>query len=43
MPITAYLEGVAELEEAAGLVVGVELIVETLEVSSATAAINSVT
>ena len=35
------LEGVAELEAAADLVVGVELVAETLEASSASAATNS--
>ena len=35
------LEGVAEMEEAANLVVWLELVVETLEASSASAAINS--
>ena len=40
MPITVDLEGVAELEEAARLVVGVELVAETLQASSATATNN---
>ena len=37
------LEGVAELEEAANLVVGVELVAETLEASNASSATNSAT
>ena len=37
------LEGVAELEEAADLVVGVELVAETLEASNASTATNSAT
>ena len=37
------LEGVAELEEAADLVVGVELVAETLEASNASIATNSAT
>ena len=37
------LEGVAELEEAAHLVVGVELVAESLEASNASTAINSAT
>ena len=37
------LEGVAELEEAADLVVGVELVAETLEASNASSATNSAT
>ena len=36
-------EGVAELEEAAHLVVGVELVAETLEASNASTATNSAT
>ena len=40
MLTTVDLEGVAELEEAADLVVGVELVVETLEASSASVATN---
>ena len=39
--IMVDLEGVAELEVAADLVLGVELIAETLEASNATTAINS--
>ena len=37
------LEGVAELEEVADLVVGVELVAETLEASNASTATNSAT
>ena len=37
------LEGVAELEEAAHLVVGVELVAETLEASNASSATDSAT
>ena len=37
------LEGVAELEEAADLVVGVELVAETLEASNASTSTSSVT
>ena len=43
MPITVDLEGVAEVEEAADLVVGVELVAETVEASNASTAINSAT
>ena len=43
MLITVDLEGVAELEKAADLVVGMELIAETLEASNASTAINSAT
>ena len=41
--ITEDLEGVAELEAAADLVVGVELVAETLEASNASIATNSAT
>ena len=41
--IMVDLEGVAELEAAADLVLGVELVAETLEASSASSAINSAT
>ena len=41
--IMVDLEGVAELEAGGDLVVGVELVAETLEASSASAAINSAT
>ena len=41
--IMVDLEGVAELEAAADLVVGVELVAETLEASSALAATNLAT
>ena len=43
MLTTVDLEGVAELEEAADLVVGVELVAETLEASNASTATNSAT
>ena len=41
--IMVDLEGVPELEAAADLVVGLELVAETLQASSASAAINSAT
>ena len=41
--IMVDVEGVAELEEAADLVVGVELVAETLEASNASTATNSAT
>ena len=40
---TVDLEGLAELEKAADLVVGVELVAETLEASNASTVINSAT
>ena len=43
MLTTVDLERVAELEEAADMVVGMELVAETLEVSNASTAIISAT
>ena len=43
MLTTVDVEGVAELEEVANLVVGVELVAETLEASNASTTINSAT